>query len=59
MNASFAKLRMRPRWKYLSLAGMAFQRIVIFRRSLIITFAANLVWVAIFYFLWQAVFAAM
>jgi ABC-2 type transport system permease protein len=58
MSAVPGNLRMRPQWKYLSLAGMSFQRIVIFRRSLFTNFGANLVWVAVVYFLWQAVFAA-
>jgi ABC-2 type transport system permease protein len=59
MNATdaLAKIRMRPRWKYLSLAGMALQGTLNYRRVLITNFAANLIWVAIFYFLWQAVFA--
>lgn len=40
------------------LANMAFQRVIIYRRSMLTNFTANLVWVAVFYFLWQAVFAA-
>jgi ABC-2 type transport system permease protein len=39
------------------LANMAMQRVLIYRRALFTNFTANLVWVAVFYFLWQAVFA--
>jgi ABC-2 type transport system permease protein len=56
-TAALSGIRMRPRWKYLSLAGMAVQSTLNYRRILITNFAANLIWVVIFYFLWQAVFA--
>jgi ABC-2 type transport system permease protein len=52
------RIRLRPQSKYLSIAGMALQRVLIFRRTLFTNLAANLVWVAVFYFLWQAVFSA-
>lgn len=60
MNAeeSFPKIRIRPQFKYLSLAATALQRSIIFRRTLFTNLAANAVWVAVFYFLWQAVFSA-
>jgi len=54
---AFPAIRIRPRSKYAMLANMAMQRVLIYRRSLITNFTANLVWVAVFYFLWQAVFA--
>ncbi|MBN1438439.1 MAG: ABC-2 family transporter protein [Anaerolineales bacterium] len=53
-----AGIRTRPQWKYLSLAAMAMQSTLNYRRVLFANFASNLIWVVIFYFLWQAVFAA-
>jgi ABC-2 type transport system permease protein len=56
-ETAFPAIRLRPRSKYAMLANMAMQRVMIYRRTLFTNFTANLVWVAVFYFLWQAVFA--
>jgi ABC-2 type transport system permease protein len=50
-------LRLDPRPKYLTLALAAFQRTVAYRMSFFMNIVANLIWVAILYYLWRTVFA--
>ena len=50
-------LRLHPRPKYLSLVLIALQRAIAYRGSLFISLFANLIWVAVLYYLWRTVFA--
>jgi ABC-2 type transport system permease protein len=50
-------LRLKPRTKYLSLYLAAVQRSIAYRQTIILALTANLVWIIIPYFLWQAIFA--
>ncbi len=51
-------LRMHPRFKYLSLALTSAQRVLAFRRTMILNLIANSIWVVVAYYLWKAVFTA-
>lgn len=51
-------LRMHPRYKYLSLALTSAQRVLAFRRTMILNLVANSIWVVVAYYLWKAVFIA-
>ena len=58
VSTAAASLRREPRPKYLALAIAALQRAIAYRTTTLLNMTANLVWVAVLYYLWQTVFAA-
>jgi ABC-2 type transport system permease protein len=50
-------MRLFPRTKYVSLALASIQRATAYRGTTLLNLVANLVWVAVMYYLWRTVFA--
>jgi ABC-2 type transport system permease protein len=51
-------LRLAPRPKYRALALAAVQRAITYRGNLLLNLLSGLIWVAVLYYLWRAVYAA-
>lgn len=58
MSAAPPTMRLAPRPKYLALALVAMQRSLAYRGTLLLSMVSNLVWVAVLYYLWRAVFSS-
>lgn len=52
-------LRLKPRFKYLSLFTISLQRAIAYRQTTLLSIVANLVWVIIPYSIWQSIFETM
>ena len=57
-TASLEGLRLAPRPRYLALAFTGAQRMIAYPRTVLLNLMANLVWLAVSYQLWGAVFAS-
>ncbi len=58
MSVAPPTVRLAPRPKYLALALVAMQRSLAYRGTLLLGMVSNLVWVAVLYYLWRAVFSS-